>query len=312
VADRVDLDVAETVRHATPLLRRVLGGQIVLDVQLGANLPLVNGDPGMLEQVLMNLVINARDAMPDGGRITLSVEGIGGAIGGASAAGVSEQRRVCLTVRDTGCGIAEADLPRIFEPFFTTKQVGEGTGLGLATVFGIVELHHGSIDVQSAEGAGTTFRVFLPAIAASRALGGPALTRPVEATGTETILLVEDDPALRTTTRSALIRYGYRVVEAESPASALAVFRERGHEVALLLTDLVMPGNISGRQLAEKLVAEQPRLKVLFTSGYSLDIVNRLLHLAAGQQLLPKPYTAAALATTVRRCLDAVVEPPPA
>jgi PAS domain S-box-containing protein len=291
VADKVDLDVGETVRHVTPLLRRLLGEQIVLDVQLGADLPLVNGDPGMLEQVLMNLVINARDATPEGGQITLSVDEVEGG-------------KVCLSVRDSGSGIAPQDLPRIFEPFFTTKEAGKGTGLGLATVFGIVELHHGSIDVQSTVDVGTTFRVFLPSVSRGGRLGRPALTLPVGATGTETILLVEDDPALRATTRSALSRYGYRVLEAETAASALEVFRMRGDEVELLLTDLVMPGNMSGRQLAEKLVAERPSLKVLFTSGYSPDIVNRLLHLAPGQ-LLQKPYTAAVLGSTVRRCLDA-------
>jgi CheY-like chemotaxis protein len=208
-------------------------------------------------------------------------------------------------MRDTGCGIAAEHLSRIFEPFFTTKEVGKGTGLGLATVFGIVELHQGWIEVESTVGKGTTFRVFLPAIETNRAPRASSSRPPPGPMGQETILLVEDDAALRTTTRVALNRAGYRVLEAESADAALPVWRARRGEIDMLLTDLVMPGALSGRQLAERLLVEAPHLKVLFTSGYSSEIVDRLLHLGPGQLLLQKPYSPSVLTSAVRRCLDA-------
>jgi two-component system cell cycle sensor histidine kinase/response regulator CckA len=219
-------------------------------------------------------------------------------------AGASGGRHVCLTVADTGCGISPETLPRIFEPFFTTKEVGRGTGLGLATVFGIVEQHQGWIEVDSLEGEGTSFKVFLPALSRAALPAGEAEASADAPGGHETILLVEDEPAVRALTRTVLERYGYRVIEAETAVAALARWEREPMDVDLLLTDLVMPGGMSGRDLAEELVTRAPRLRVMYTSGYTAEVVGRLLRLDPGVTLLQKPCTALQLATTVRKCLD--------
>jgi CheY-like chemotaxis protein len=310
VADPVDLDLAETTAELMKLLQRLLGERIALEAKLDRDLPLVRGDRGMVEQVLMNLAINARDAMPDGGRLLVKVE----AVRARNPRSVPQTKdpdtaQVCLTVTDTGSGIAPTDLPRIFEPFFTTKEVGKGSGLGLATVFGIVELHHGWVDVESTLGQGTTFRVFFPASAAPRVQAKSALRGSGVPGGTETVLLVEDDAAVRAATLAALGRLGYRVFEADSGVAALAVWRERRNQIDVLVTDLIMPGDLSGRHLAELLLKDVPGLKVLFTSGYSPDLINLALKYSPGQNLLQKPYSAQGLATALRRCLDA--EPAP-
>jgi PAS domain S-box-containing protein len=306
VMDMADLDLSEIVHHAMKLLRRVLGEQITIQAELATDLPLVSADPGMLEQVLMNLAINARDAMPRGGRVEVRVEKVVGKQRPTTALGdANAESFVCLKVSDTGSGIAPDVLPRIFEPFFTSKKAGEGTGLGLATVSGIVDLHRGWIEVDSTVEVGTTFSVFLPAVEPNRTPRMPAAALgTLEPRGTETILLLEDDPAVRAATRIALERYGYRTLEAESADEAIGIWRARASEIALLLTDLVMPGSMSGRQLAERLVAEVPTLQVVFTSGYSPEIVNRIVHLAPGQILLQKPYSAKVLASAVRRSLE--------
>jgi PAS domain S-box-containing protein len=305
VIELVDVDMGEVVRNTTHLLGRVLGEHITLETHVASSLPPVRADPGMLEQVVMNLAINARDAMPQGGRLEVTLETARVANPRAeSGPGNVARLHVCLAVEDTGSGIAASDLSHIFEPFFTTKALGQGNGLGLATVFSILELHGGFIDVDSCPGKGTTFRVFFPATEGVQAKPSGAGSSGRDYRGTETVLLVEDDPAVRTTTRVALTRYGYRVIEADSAASALEVWRNGSHEIALVLTDLIMPGELSGRQLAERLVAEAPHLKVIFTSGYSPEIVNRLLHRVPGHTLLPKPYSAAVLASAVRRALD--------
>jgi PAS domain S-box-containing protein len=305
-----DIDIGETIGATTRLLRRVLGENVDLDTRLAPGLPLVHADAGMMEQVLMNLAINARDSMPGGGRLSIRLEAT--TLDAARAQrhpDAAPGRYVCLSVSDTGCGIPAEDLPRIFEPFFTTKPVGKGTGLGLATVFGIVQQHRGWIEVQSTVGRGTSFSVFLPARTAS---GGP---RPAAAPsravggGHETILLVEDEPAVRAVSRVALQRYGYRVIEAESAARALEVWTAAAPAVDLLLTDLIMPG-ASGSQLAAELLARAPGLKVIYTSGYSPEAVDRQLRLEPGCTLLQKPYTIEDLAATVRRSLDAAAREP--
>ncbi|MBK7715442.1 MAG: PAS domain S-box protein [Gemmatimonadetes bacterium] len=305
VSRPVPLDLGEALGNTTKLLRRVLGEDVALATRFAPGLPLVDADPGMMEQVLMNLAINARDAMPQGGQLSVSLDAI--VVDGERASlhpGCDPGPHVCLTVRDTGCGIQPEALPRIFEPFFTTKEVGRGTGLGLATVFGIVQQHHGWIEVESAVGAGTVFRAYLPAlkgVAPQPEL--PPAPPPIRG-GHETILLVEDEPAVRAVSRTALEHYGYRVLEADSAASALELWEARGGGVDLLLTDMIMPGGASGKQLAEALLARAPGLRVLYSSGYSPDVVDRLLQLDAGRQLLQKPYAAADLAQAVRRCLD--------
>ncbi len=305
VVDPVNIDLAESARDMSKLLARVLEEQITLEVQIEEGLPLVRADRGMIGQVLMNLAINARDAMPDGGKLLIAVESTRHSHpkAGAEAAGKAALY-VCLKVSDTGTGIAAEDLGRIFDPFFTTKATGKGTGLGLATVFGIVETHGGWIDVESAVGKGTTFKVFLPAVEGTRAPSVVPEGSLTSREGSDTILLVEDDAAVRAATCIALRRYGYRVLEAASGEAALALFEARGNEVDLLVTDLVMPGKLSGRQLAEQIAERAPALRVLFTSGYSPDF-NFSLRLPRGQLLLQKPYSPSTLAGAVRRCLDA-------
>jgi PAS domain S-box-containing protein len=294
VTQPVDLDIRQTVSNVMKLLRRVLGEDIAVEARFAPSLPLIHGDPGMMEQVLMNLAINARDAMPGGGRLTVGLDVK--RLPEAPTPGPY----VCLSVSDTGSGIAATDLPHIFEPFFSTKQVGKGTGLGLATVFGIVQQHHGWIEVDSALGRGSAFHVFLPALEGGCAPRAGASLPVAAGGGSETILVVEDDPAVRGVTRSALRRYGYQVLEAGSANGALELWAQHSAQIQLLLTDLVLPGGLSGRQLAEQLIGFSPRLKVLYTSGYSPG----LLELEAGQVLLQKPYTVSVLAAAVRRCLD--------
>ena len=305
VADPINLDLADTARGMTSLLRRLIGEHITLETDLPTAMPAVYADPGMMEQVLLNLALNARDAMAEGGHLVVGVAACRATNPqGLSAAGSADDRAVCLTVSDTGCGIPVQNLSRIYEPFFTTKAVGKGSGLGLATVFGIVELHRGWVDVKSVVGEGTTFRVFLPAVE-----GRPSPRRSTsraasyELTASETVLLVEDDQAVRAMTRAALARYGYRVFEADSAASALSAFQDLRGQIDLLLTDLVMPGSMTGRQLAETLTTQKPALNVVFTSGYSPDF-NFALQLPSGQLLIQKPYTPAVLASALRRCLD--------
>jgi len=299
VTQPVALDISQTVSNVMKLLRRVLGEDIAVEARFAPSLPLIHGDPGMMEQVLMNLAINARDAMPGGGRLTVGLDA-------KHLLDVpTPGNYVCLSVSDTGSGIAPADLPRIFEPFFSTKQVGKGTGLGLATVFGIIQQHHGWIDVESAVGRGSTFHLFLPALEGGSAPRTGASTSVAPRGGSETILVVEDDPAVRGITRSALQRSGYHVLEADSASSALELWAKHSPQIQLLLTDLVLPGGLSGRQLAEQLLGFSPQLKVLYTSGYSPDIVE----LDAGQVLLQKPYTVSVLTAAVRRCLDGSAAP---
>ncbi len=250
-----DLDLNEIVANLAKMLRRIIGEDVQLQLDLHPVPLLMRADPGMLDQVAMNLAVNARDAMPGGGRLVIGTSET--AVDEALARqhpGAAPGRYVCLRVTDTGCGIPAAVLPKIFEPFFTTKEPGKGTGLGLATVFGIVQQHRGWLTVDSAPGQGTTFKVFLPALAAAPA---PATveTRPNSRGGTETILLAEDDPAVRTATAAILKHHGYRVLEAASGPEALKLWDEQGGAIALLFTDLVMPGGLSGRQLAQQLRA---------------------------------------------------------
>jgi signal transduction histidine kinase/ActR/RegA family two-component response regulator len=300
-----ETDLGAVTADMSKLLQRVLGEDVSLETHLGAALPSVMVDAGMMEQVLMNLAVNARDAMPRGGRLIVALEAVelrqphseGHPLGRPGSF-------VCLSVRDTGTGIPEEHRARIFEPFFTTKEVGRGTGLGLATVFGIVEEHHGWIEVDSELGVGTTFRIYLPAQASTLV---PEVV-PVEVSpaprGVETVLLVEDDPMVRRVARRTLERSGYRVFEAESGPAAIERWRLLPGKVDLLLTDLVMPEGMSGGEVASRMRELQPGIKVLYMSGYSKDVVSRRLSLTSGQELLEKPFTASALAHAVRRRLD--------
>jgi two-component system cell cycle sensor histidine kinase/response regulator CckA len=299
------MDLNKTVGHVSKMLERILGEDIALEVREGQNLPPVNADSGMMELSIINFACNARDAMPKGGRllITTSVADITAQYA-KQRPKAKQGRHVCLTITDTGCGMKPETLRRIFEPFFTTKEVGKGTGLGLATVYGIIDQHHGWIEVTSEPGKGTTFKIYLPeaerkGIAAVEQAAAPAPTG-----GKETILLVEDEEALRELARMILEQYEYKVLEAGSGVQALKVWEEHKDSIDMLLTDMVMPEGMTGRDLAEKLQAEKPGIKVLYSSGYSPDVVGGYFKLPENSFFLAKPYHPPKLAQAVRDCLD--------
>ena len=299
------LDVNEVVEHLLKMLRRLIGEQITLEWQSSSQLPAVSADAGMLEQVIMNLVVNARDAMPNGGRVTLSTSHV--TLDAEAAQATPEARPgsfVCLAVADSGCGMDEATLRRIFEPFFTTKEAGKGTGLGLATVYGIASQHQGWVAVESAVGRGSTFRVFLPALA--RELADSTAKPEVQPLpgGRETILLVEDEASVRKTVGNFLRLRGYRVFEATNGMEALGLWTAHGSKIDLLFTDMVMPGGVTGLRLAQKLRNEKPDLKVLISSGYSADLVQQSDLAGQGIHFVAKPSPANDLAAAIRRCLD--------
>jgi CheY-like chemotaxis protein len=297
----------DLLHNLTKMLSRVIREDIILECVYGEGLPQIKADAGMMEQVVLNLVVNARDAMPRGGQLRLVTERV--TLGVADLQTTPEARAgefVCLSVQDTGVGIALEILPRIFEPFFTTKEAGKGTGLGLATVYGIVKQHQGWVEVASRVGQGTTFKIFLPALALA-VQAKPAAPAQDELRGKgETILLVEDDFAVRMITRRVLETYKYVVCEAASGREALEVWRTHGPEIALLLTDIVMPEGMNGRDLAERLRAERPSLKVIFMSGYSAEVIGRDTEFfrRTGSLFIHKPCPTDILARTVRRCLD--------
>jgi two-component system cell cycle sensor histidine kinase/response regulator CckA len=300
------LDLNEVISNVAKMLHRLLGEHIAMQFNYSPNLPAINADAGMIEQVIVNLAVNARDAMPKGGSLTISARPLD--IDKTYASQHPDARAgrfVCLSVSDTGCGIDPATLSRIFEPFFTTKEVGKGTGLGLATVYGIVKQHAGWIEVDSKVGQGTVFKIFLPACLKSGDVTSepPSPQRKVRG-GTETILVVEDEPALRELVRVILQRYGYTVLEAASGVHALNVWKQHADEIDLLLTDMMMPDGIMGKELAEKLRADKPGLKVIYTSGYSVDAVGQHFMLREGVNFLQKPYHPPTLAQAVRDGLD--------
>jgi len=301
------LDMNQVVANMTKMLGRILGEDIALQVNYSPQPARVQADAGMMEQVLLNLAINSRDAMPKGGLLAIKISVLD--VDARRLPQFSEGRPgqfVCLSVIDTGCGIPVENLRRIFEPFFTTKEVGKGTGLGLATVYGIVKQHQGWIEVESEPGKGATFRVFLPRSleAAEVAIDRPA--EPAIRGGAETILVVEDEAPVRELVCSLLAGRGYHILQAESGPKGLQVWRENKDRIDLLLTDLIMPNQMNGRELAEKLWAERPSLKVIFTSGYSSDVVGKDFILRPGMNYLQKPYDPHKLALAVRDCLDAL------
>ncbi len=298
----VNLDLNETVAQMTRMLRRILGEDISLCAEYAPGLPLIHADAGMIEQIILNLAVNARDAMPEGGQLTIQtkVEELKPAANPPSP----PQPQVRLTVTDSGGGIAPEILPRIFEPFFTTKEVGKGTGLGLATVYGIVQQHHGEITVQNAPGKGTTFQVCFPSVTTPKAAGPEVPARPVLATGTETILLVEDEAPLRTFVRDLLQRCGYTVLEADSGPAALKIWAAQQNRIQLLLTDIIMPENLNGIELGRRLLAEKPALKVIYTSGYAGNLEGRQTALTEGVNFIAKPFKPEALTEIIRQHLD--------
>ena len=297
------IDLNETLASMSEMLRRMLGEDVELATVMSKASARVKADPTYIEQVILNLVVNARDAMPTGGKLTIELQEL--VLDGSYAQGhlpAAAGPYVMLAVTDTGSGMDQETQGRIFEPFFTTKEVGKGTGLGLSTVFGIVQRSGGTIWVYSEPGKGTTFKIYLPKVDAE--LEKPrAVSPPTTLRGSETILLVEDEEQVRTVVLTILRRQGYKVVAARSAAEALELCARDSESIDLLLTDVVMP-QLSGPELAKRLTALRPQLKVLCMSGYTDDSIVRHGVLASGVAYIQKPITQAGLARKVREVLD--------
>jgi len=305
VMHRKILNLNDVVENMGKMLQRILGEDIILENQFTAKEAMVAADVGMMEQVLLNLAVNSRDAMPTGGQLTISTDVV--RIEPAQAEPFPEASAgefVCLSVQDTGCGIAPENIARIYEPFFTTKDIGKGTGLGLATVYGIVKQHQGWIRVESEVGKGTVFHIYFPFRTEKSEEKGVSGEQKLVRGGSETILVVEDEVRLRYLVASILERYGYKVIEATSGLAALKIWEHQRDAIDLLLTDIVMPDGITGRELAERLKAAKPGLKVIYTSGYSSEVVRQGIVIEEGINFLQKPYHPQHLAQTIRRCLD--------
>ena len=298
------LDLNAVVANMDRMLRRLLGDDVELVTSLEPTAGAVNADPGQLEQVLLNLAVNARDAMPTGGRLSIETARLT-----LHEEHVERRHRLppgdyaCLVVADTGVGMDEATQAHLFEPFFTTKEVGKGTGLGLATVYGIVKQSGGYIWVYSEPGRGTTIKVYLPRVPGAADAPSPAPPPKEVRGGHETVLLVEDAAPVRALARRSLEACGYRVLDAPDGPAALKLSAQHGDSIDLLVTDVVMPG-MSGRELAERLARERPRTKVLYTSGYTDDAMVRQGVLTAGVAFLQKPFVPDSLARKVREVLD--------
>jgi nitrogen-specific signal transduction histidine kinase len=302
VVDPRVLDLNLLLSDLETMLGRLIGEDIDLAMVPGEALGQVKADAGQLEQVVMNLCVNARDAMPDGGLLRLETSNV--VLDAAHASRLESMapgRYVMLAVSDSGCGISRETLSRIFEPFFTTKAEGKGTGLGLAMVYGIVKQAGGHVAVYSEVGEGSTFRVYLPRIDEAVA-AGVADPTPMPDRGWETILLVEDEEALRAITQEILSEHGYRVLEASGGDQALAIARDHPEPIHLVLTDVVLPGT-NGRVLARALAATRPGIQVLFMSGYTDDVIAHRGVLEPGTLLLEKPFTVLALLRLVRAAL---------
>jgi PAS domain S-box-containing protein len=296
------LAVNDIIANLLKMLTRLIGEHISLRFDSGTALPLVEADAGMIEQVIMNLVVNARDSMPKGGRVTISTSVTEPNSDRARDLGGGEFLR--LAVSDTGCGMDAATLKRMFEPFFTTKEVGKGTGLGLATVHGIVAQHKGWVEVSSELGVGTTFSVYLPVLKQPVGEAVEVLPQKTMPRGKETVLLVEDESSVRNLVSKMLRNLGYVVHEAGSGQAAMRVWQVFGHRVDLLFTDMVMPEGMTGLELTEQLQGMKPSLKAVISSGYSAEIVQAGVPSKKGVVYLPKPYDSAVLAQVVRECLD--------
>jgi len=299
------LDLNAVVRQTEKMLRPLIGENMNLVSRPGRDLGRVKADPGQIEQVIMNLAVNARDAMPDGGALIIETKNIEfdedyirwhpGARPGTY---------VLLKVTDTGCGMDQQTMSHIFEPFFTTKEAGKGTGLGLATVYGIVKQSGGHIWVYSEVGQGTTFKIYLPHAEESAEPVEPSEMRVERRDGGETILLVEDEAALRRLVHDMLERYGYTVLQAESAEAAIILCEQHGGPISLLLTDVIMTG-MNGSQLADRLRTPHPEMKVLYMSGYTDGSILRHGVLRHGTRLIEKPFKAETLNKKLRETLGA-------
>jgi PAS domain S-box-containing protein len=301
------IDANKLVAATCDLLRRTLGEAVSLETVLAGGLWRTHADPNQLENALLNLAVNARDAMPNGGKVTVETANcyLDEAYVAALAEPVKRGQYVMVAVADTGVGMDRATLERVFEPFFTTKDVGKGTGLGLSQVYGFVRQSEGHVRVYSELGEGTTVKIYLP-----RYFGEEDHSANVEragdaprAIGAETILVVEDDDALRACTIEVLSELGYRIIAAPSAVAALALL-DREPQIDLLFTDVVMPGGVNGRQLADEAVRRRPGLKVLFTTGYTRNAIVHHGRLDPGVQMIGKPFSFDELGAKVRELLD--------
>ncbi len=302
-----DLDLSQSIKDMSKMLLRIVGEDIQMQTKLTAQSLLIRADAGMLDQALLNLAVNARDAMPKGGK--LIIETSIAEFDGSVCEQFPQARPgefACLSVSDTGCGIPPENLKIIFEPFFTTKEAGKGTGLGLATVAGIVQQHQGWMNVYSEVGQGTTFRIYLPRLLNPTGQKSTPATTPTTPVGSshETILFVEDDDFLRAAVRKVLSQHGYLVLEACNAVAALKIWQRHGDKIHLLLTDLVMPGGMSGQELGEQLSQQNANLKVIYFSGYSADIAGKDIPLEEGFNYLTKPFQAQRLVQIIRHRLE--------
>ncbi|HLK61071.1 MAG TPA: response regulator, partial [Chthonomonadaceae bacterium] len=298
------LDLNECVYDMEKMLRRLISPNIVLTTQLAPHLWQVKADPGQMEQVIVNLIVNARDAMPNGGRIEMETANVSLDERGARLQRAIPGDYVLLSVRDTGEGMSAEVQSHIFEPFFTTKEKGKGTGLGLATCYGIIQQNGGIIAVESVPGEGTRFRIYLPcfqeAVIPTRRLSEST----VVPSGGETILLIEDEPMVRQMAAQTLRKLGYVIEEAADGAEAIRLAKARNDHFDLVVTDVLMPG-MSGKEVADHLLAMHPQTRFLFISGYTDNTIDQQGHLEEGIAFLQKPFTPTTLAQKVRRMLNA-------
>ncbi|MBL9134449.1 MAG: PAS domain S-box protein [Verrucomicrobiales bacterium] len=301
---RRPIELNQVISGMRRMLERLLGEQVRCEFALAPSLPAIEADSGMMEQVVMNLAVNARDAMPSGGLLRLSTSRVVSRARGDAGELAEPRLCVCLEVSDTGCGMEESTIRHIFEPFFTTKEVGKGTGLGLSTVYGIVRQHQGWLEVNSQPGSGSTFRVYLPAVDASPAVPAPTPSTPPVEGGSETLLVVEDDAHLRRLLAVSLCRAGYRVIEAPTGKEALEAWKARKAPIDLVFSDVVMPDGISGSELVRILREEDPDLPVILTSGYSAELVQEGAPIQQGVMFVQKPLDLSQLHATVRQALE--------
>jgi two-component system, cell cycle sensor histidine kinase and response regulator CckA len=302
VATPVTVDLNDLVLSSLKLLERAIGEDVRVVSALEPAPWSVRCDPGLIGQVIMNLGVNARDAMPDGGTLTLATANVPLVPGDVlPSSGMVPGHYVRLTVQDTGTGMSKETMEHIFEPFFTTKEHGKGTGLGLSTVYGILKQSEAHVTVQSSPGEGTTFQVWFPR---DRSRTGPTAETPHRSDrGSERVLVVEDNPGVRDVAVRALRAGGYEVLEASGAEEALASLRADGRPLHLLLTDVVMPG-LGGREAARRVVELRPGVRVLFMSGYADGAAHRAGGIEPGADFLPKPFTGPALRARVREVLD--------
>jgi signal transduction histidine kinase/CheY-like chemotaxis protein len=298
------INLNDLIHNLEGMLRRVIDESISLETDLDQQIGNVRADTGQIEQILMNLTVNARDAMPAGGTLTIATADADLDQGYVDLHGaVTPGRYVMISVSDTGIGMSPETLTRVFEPFFTTKDKGKGTGLGLSTVYGIVKQNGGCVWAYSELGRGTTFKVYIPRVDEPLESAAPRTTAPSFYRGTECVLLVEDDSAVRALARAVLVQQGYTVVDASSPLEGIELARGYEFPIHLLLTDVIMPG-MSGREFASRVREARPEVCVLYMSGYARNLMTSQGVLEAGVQFLEKPFSPQALACKVREVLD--------